>query len=141
MALRSLQAAPPDHASPRKPLRHLGVGMGDADVERDEEVVVSPVRVYVAAPYADAPRVRALHDDLREAGFLPVSQWAENANGPEALETLPLSTIRALARQNDADLLSAHLVIALARDGAGGDMFAEVRCALDSKIPVLGVGA
>jgi transcriptional regulator with XRE-family HTH domain len=96
--------------------------------------------VYVAAPYADAPAVRTLHAELRRAGLLPVSRWAVGADGPEALDALPVSAVRALARQNDRDLLSAHMVIALARDGAGGEMFAEVRLALDSGIPVLWVG-
>jgi hypothetical protein len=102
---------------------------------------VTPVRVYVAAPYADAPRVRAVHDELRNAGFEPTSRWADAANGPETLDVLPLSDVRAIARANDDDLQRAHFLLVLARDGAGGEMFAETRLALDSGIPVVWVGS
>ena len=98
------------------------------------------VHVYVAAPYADAPAVRALHEKLRSAGLQPVSRWAVGADGPEALEELPVSSVRAIAGQNDRDLLSAHFMIALARDGAGGEMFAEARLAIDTGIPIVWVG-
>ncbi len=101
---------------------------------------MSSVRGYVAGPYADAPRVRQLHAELRALGIRPVSRWAEEATGPEALEELSLSAVRAIARRNDDDLLNAHFAIVLARDGAGGEMFAEVRLALDSGIPVVWVG-
>jgi hypothetical protein len=102
---------------------------------------VNPIRVYVAAPYADAPRVRALHHELRDAGFEPTSRWAEAADGPETLDVLSLADVRALARANDDDLLRAHFLVVLARDGAGGEMFAETRLALDSGIAVVWVGS
>ncbi len=49
--------------------------------------------------------------------------------------------VRRIALANDRDLLGADLVVALPRDGAGAEMFAEVRLALAHRIPVLWVGA
>jgi hypothetical protein len=102
---------------------------------------MNSVHVYVAAPYLDARAVRALHAALRASGIQPTSHWAEAAEGPERLDALPVADVRAIARKNDDDLLSAHALIALLREGAGAEMFAEVRLALDNGIPVVWVGA
>ena len=53
---------------------------------------------------------------------------------------MPVAEVRRVALANDRDLLRAHLVVTLARDGAGAEMFAEVRLALAHRIPVLWVG-
>ena len=99
------------------------------------------MNLYVAAPFERAPEVRDLHALARPLGLTAVSFWAEEAHGPENLRALPRDVARALGRKNDRDLLSAHLVVALASYGAGGEMFAEVRLALAHRIPVLWVGA
>lgn len=98
------------------------------------------MNVYVAAPYADAALACALHERLAWAGFTPTSAWAENANGPEALDTLSTDEVRRMARDNDDAVHRAHVVIVLARDGAGGEMFAEARLALEYETPVIWVG-
>ena len=98
------------------------------------------MNLYVAAPFERAPEVRDLHALARPLGITAVSFWAEEAHGPENLRSLPRDVVRALGRKNDRDLLSAHLVVALASYGAGGEMFAEVRLALAHRIPVLWIG-
>ena len=99
------------------------------------------LRVYLAAPFADAPQVRELDTQLDAAGIVVTSTWAHAASGPEALGALPVDEVRRVALANDRDLLGAHLVVALAREGAGAEMFAEVRLALAHRIPVVWVGA
>jgi hypothetical protein len=99
------------------------------------------VRVYFCSPYADAAHVRRLHRIAHARGLLPVSSWAETvSDGPERLESLPRRSVRALAERNDADLLSAHVLVVLAREGAGGEMFAEARLALAHGAPIVWVG-
>jgi hypothetical protein len=98
------------------------------------------LRVYLAAPYLDAPAVRDLDAKLDGLGFDVTSTWAHAASGPEVLGSRPLDDVRRIAHANDRDLLSANLVVALAREGAGAEMFAEVRLALAHRIPVLWVG-
>jgi hypothetical protein len=97
-------------------------------------------RVYVAAPYADASGVRRVHALLRYLRLEPTSSWAEEAEGPEALDRLPLELVREIADRNDAALASSSAVLVLAREGAGREMFAEIRFALERRIPVVWVG-
>lgn len=83
--------------------------------------------VYVAAPYADAPLVREVHQLLSDAGITPTSTWAKDATpGPENQSAFTPEQLRAFAENNDADVLRADAVLVLAREGAGGEMFAEV---------------
>ena len=84
------------------------------------------LRVYLAAPFLDAPLVRDLDAKLEALGIDVTSTWALAASGPEALGAMPIDEVRRVALANDRDLLGAHLVVALARDGAGAEMFAEV---------------
>ena len=98
------------------------------------------LRVYLAAPFLDAPAVRDLDTKLETLGIDVTSTWAHAASGPEALGGMPVDEVRRIALANDRDLLGAHLVVALARDGAGAEMFAEVRLALAHRVPVLWVG-
>jgi hypothetical protein len=97
-------------------------------------------RVYVAAPYEDAPGVRRVHALLRYLRLEPTSTWAEEADGPEVLEKMPLDVVRALADRNDADLESSSALLVLPRAGAGREMYAEVRLAIERNIPVIWVG-
>lgn len=96
--------------------------------------------VYVAAPYADAEQVRALHRRMRVMGLQPTSSWAEAADGPESFTNKLPEVLRDFALANDAELLRSSAVLVLARDGVGGEMFAEARLALDNDIPVFWVG-
>jgi hypothetical protein len=98
------------------------------------------LRVYLAAPFVDAAAVRDLDGELDALGIDVTSTWAHAASGPEALGAMPVDEVRRIALANDRELLAAHLVVALARDGAGAEMFAEVRLALAHRIPVLWVG-
>ena len=98
------------------------------------------LRVYLAAPYLDAPRVRDLDTELDALGIDVTSTWAHAASGAEALGAMPVDEVRRIALANDRDLLGAHLLVALACDGAGAEMFAETRLALAHRIPVLWVG-
>src|SRR4051812_47303326 len=97
-------------------------------------------RIYVAAPYEDAMAVRDVHALLRRLGFDCTSSWAENARGPEDLTSLSFEAIRSLAEQNDADVMAADLVLVRARLGAGGEMFAEARWAIEKGKRVFWVG-
>lgn len=98
---------------------------------------MSGERVYVAAPYLVPILAREAHERLREVGFTPTSTWAARATGPECLtDGFALAAIA----ENDFDLLSSDAVIALAREGAGGEMFCEISRALVERIPVFWVG-
>lgn len=99
----------------------------------------SHLRVYIAAPFEDAARVRSLHRLLRAAfGITGVSQWAEKAEERAAVGTP--SQFRAIRRENITDLESADLVLALIRHGAGREMFAEIGHALAKTIPLIWCG-
>ncbi|GAC1351817.1 MAG: hypothetical protein NVSMB1_08520 [Polyangiales bacterium] len=99
-----------------------------------------PFRVYVAAPYTDAPHVRAVHERLRALRMSPTSSWADHAQGEEDFSKMSAKALRAIAKRNDDALSRAHAVIALPRAGVGREMFAEVRIALSLNIPVVWVG-
>jgi hypothetical protein len=100
----------------------------------------TPVPIYIAAPFTDAALVRDIEPRFLPIGAESHSTWAQAANGPERLESMPLEMIQHIAAANDRDLLSAFAVIVLSRDGAGGEMFAEARLALEYGIPVVWVG-
>ena len=95
---------------------------------------------YVAAPYIDAGRVLDVHERLVDLGIQPTSTWARTADGPEDLSRVTEDGLRLIARANDSDLRGSHVVLVLARDGAGGEMFAEARIALEWGRPVVWVG-
>jgi hypothetical protein len=99
------------------------------------------MNVYIAAPFHRAAEVRDFHKLVRELGMNVVSTWANDAKGKDDLAEKPLDVARAVGRRNDRDLLSAHLVIAIAHEEEGGEMFAEVRLALVHRIPVLWLGS
>jgi hypothetical protein len=99
------------------------------------------LRVYVAAPYPDAPQVRAIHEDLRAGGLAPTSVWAEEADGPEDLLAMPLEEIRRRAERNDRALAASDVVVVLPRVGAGREMYGEARLAVALGVPVVWVGS
>src|SRR5579859_5543697 len=98
-------------------------------------------RVYVAAPFEDASKVREVHEFLRASGITPTSRWAEGIamgafdNAKDAA-SLP-DTMRKFAEQNDRDIESSSVVFVMAREGAGAEMFAEARFALTLGKPVI----
>jgi hypothetical protein len=109
-------------------------------VDVEDLCVHGLVKLYVATAFSNAAEARAVHALVEPLGITPASLWAADANGPEDLRDLPRAKVRAIAHHNDRDLLSAHLVLVLAKEGAGGEMFVEVRLALAHRIPVLWVG-
>lgn len=98
------------------------------------------MNVYVAAPYADAERVRRVHKLLIAIGCAFTSRWAEQASGPEDFASLTPEELANTASCNDTDVLRAGVALVLARPGLGGEMFAEARLAYDSGRRVLWVG-
>lgn len=98
------------------------------------------MQIYVAAPYADAPMVRAVHVRLVALGLAFTSTWAEAARGAEDFSALTPEGLRAAALENNRGIDDADAMLVLARDGAGGEMFAEARYALTLGIPVLWCG-
>lgn len=95
-------------------------------------------RVYVAAPYADAAFVReGIHPPLRARGLACTSTWAETARGAEDFSAMAPEALRSAAVGNDRDVVASDVVLLLAREGAGGECFAEARLALAMRIPVV----
>ncbi len=95
------------------------------------------MRVYVAAPYIDAPLVRDVHGRMLALGIAPSSSWATAARGDESFDE---DVKRRAIVQNDNDVASSDAMLVLARDGAGGEMFCEARYALVLGQPIYWVG-
>ena len=98
------------------------------------------IPIYIAAPFADAALVREVGARLPAFGAESRSTWAECADGPEQLEAMTPDEVRSVAAANDRDLLASFALVVLSRDGAGGEMFAEARLALEYGIPIVWVG-
>lgn len=95
--------------------------------------------VYVASAFVDAPLVRDVHATLLAWGLGHTSRWAEAASkGVEGY--LGDSIMRELAEANDRDILRADAFLILAREGVGGEAFAELRYALEHGKPAFYVG-
>lgn len=45
-----------------------------------------------------------------------------------------------MAEKNDGDLLDSHVVLVIAREAVGGEMFSELRLALVHQVPVIYLG-
>lgn len=99
------------------------------------------MKIFVAAPYADAAFVRdVVHPRLAAFGLEPVSRWADNARGPEDFSRHSPEVLRAEAERNDADIMRCEALLLIARHGAGGESFAEARIALAWGRPVVWCG-
>lgn len=96
--------------------------------------------VYVAGPYGDAAFVRVIHEKLRALDMVPTSRWAESAAGPEDFSVMTEASLRKTAAENDADLRGSDVCLVVSRAGAGGEMFAESRIALEWGKPLVWVG-
>ncbi len=99
-------------------------------------------RVYVAAPFQDARSVFEVHESLRELRLEPSSSWVALALvvGAEDFSRFTPERLRELAETNDLDVASSKAMLVLAREGVGGEMFAEARLALMMGIPVVWLG-
>jgi len=103
--------------------------------------VNAALRCYVAAPYLDGTLVREqVHPRLAALGIEPTSSWCADAIGAEDFAAYGAGQLRAIAATNDADLARADVVLVIAREGAGGEMFAEARLALVMRKPVVWTG-
>lgn len=77
---------------------------------------------------------------MRGLGLVPTSTWAEEQIGPENFAQYTVEQLRAIAFSNDGDILRSNSMLVLARPGAGGEMFAEARFALQHEKAVFWVG-
>lgn len=97
--------------------------------------------VFVAAPFADGAFVREHWvPQLERFGMECTSSWLRHAHGPEDFSRFDPARLRAFAEENDRDIHRSDVVLALARAGAGGEMFAEVRYGLALRKPVVWAG-
>lgn len=99
------------------------------------------MKVFVAAPYADAAFVRdVVHPRLEAFGMTPTSRWADHARGPEDFSRYSPDVLRDEAARNDADIMRCDALLLIARNGAGGESFAEARMAIAMQKPVVWCG-
>lgn len=98
------------------------------------------MNVYVAAPFEDAGIVRMVHERFASLGLTPTAKWADHADGKEDFARFEPARLRAFAHQNDKDLRDSDVVLVIARAGAGGEMFAEARLAIEWGKAVVWVG-
>lgn len=98
------------------------------------------VKVYVAAPFQDAPMVREVHERLVALGATYTSTWAESAVGEEDFSKFTPTQLARIADSNDEDVRRSDIVLVMARHGAGGESFCEARLAIDLGRRVLWVG-
>lgn len=89
------------------------------------------MKVYIATRFDRAEVIESgVATVLRRMRFETTSTWHRPPFAPkEALETVPLRIVQAIAETNDADLRSADVVLVLAVDGAR-ETWAELRYAL-----------
>ena len=102
-------------------------------------------RVYVAAPFEDAKKVLRVHDLLVARGHAPTSDWAEMAVGRQdeahmRNPRLDPYRLQNIADNNDSNIGQSDAMIVMAREGAGGEMFCEIRWALLCALPVYWTG-
>lgn len=81
-----------------------------------------------------------VHGRLVAVGFEPSSRWVDGAVSAEDFGRYTPEELRRFAAQNDRDVCSSHVVLVLARPGAGGEMFGEARLALEWGLAVVWVG-
>lgn len=98
------------------------------------------MKVYIAAPYADAALVRIVKGKLEDLGAEVLASWAVEAVGPEDLEAMGAAARRAAIDKNDRELQAADVLLVLAREGSGGAMFGEARLAIECGALVIWAG-
>ena len=97
------------------------------------------MKLYVIAAYSHAPQVRAIHERLRALGIEPTSSWAEEANGPEALDGLSDDECYRIWDRNRRDLDSASVALVLA-DTQMREGYSEAAHAMRTGCRVVWVG-
>ena len=97
------------------------------------------MKLYVIAAYSHAPQVRAIHERLRALGIEPTSSWAEEANGPEALDGLSDDECYRIWDRNRRNLDSASVALVLA-DSPTREGHAEAAHAMRTGCRVVWVG-
>ena len=95
--------------------------------------------IYVIAAYAAAERVREIHASLRALGHTPTSAWADEADGPEQLDTMSDSECYAVWSANYGALGRSDGVIVLA-DTPMREGWCEVAMVADAGQRVVVVG-
>ena len=98
------------------------------------------MRVYLAAPFVDyreAHRVRAV---LADSGHSCTSSWIIQAIALGGREELDERTATTALAYNDADVAGSQALLLLARAGAGGECFAELRYAQTLELPCVVLG-
>jgi hypothetical protein len=94
--------------------------------------------VYVAGPYATAPRVREVHRLLDLRGLRWSSRWAEVAQGPENLATLTDDHRERVRYDNHAAIAAADVLLVLAAPGMC-ETLVEIGVAMALGVPVVWV--
>jgi len=100
------------------------------------------MKVYIAAPYAEAVCVRTtVFSMIRDAGLDPIASWAVEADGEkENLLAIDEERARARWKRNRWELVAADALLVVARDGSGGEMFAETELARAMTLPIFWTG-
>lgn len=101
---------------------------------------MNPMRVYLAAPMPDKMLVRELHDRLAREDMVPTSSWAMSDSTSNDFDAFTPTELRRHIQKNDSDLRGSDIVLVLARDGVGGEMFAEAALAIQMGKTVLWCG-
>lgn len=99
------------------------------------------LRVYVAAPFDDGPRLSTtVIPDMIYAGLIPLASWIDDALSGKTDKGLTIASAQAALHVNDFELTGSDAVLVVARDGVGGEMFCEAARAILLSIPVFWVG-
>lgn len=93
------------------------------------------ISIYVAAPYACAGRVRAVHDRIVAQGMRATSTWATDATGPEKLDELGARARERIRQANGNAIRGSDGVIILAYPG-GCETLVELGLAVAWGLPV-----
>lgn len=99
------------------------------------------IRVYVAAPFDDGPRLATtVIPEMIYAGLIPLASWIDDAVSGKTDQALTVAAAQAALHVNDFELLSSDAILVIARDGVGGEMFCEVGRAIVQRLPIFWVG-
>jgi hypothetical protein len=94
--------------------------------------------VYVAAPFAEAPAVRAAHGRLVARGHRRTSRWADDAHGLENLAALDDAARERIRLANHGAIRASDAMIVLGAPG-GCETLVELGIALALCLPIVWV--
>ena len=100
----------------------------------------SPLRVYVAGPYADLERIQGVHATLRAAGLRVTSEWANAACSSLDPVTGPAPDQNAAARawrENRYQIRRSDVLLVIDPDGRGRETYAELGYAIERGLRVI----